>query len=116
MPIDVTKPLSWKNANHDEQRMLRALQGNILKGHGRPASINIFFRIDAAKRRQMQGTLREIANYHAISAYQQLIETDEFHRDNPVARSYRYFCRPLDMPLWKWLRVPFPRTRSSEPG
>jgi Dyp-type peroxidase family len=80
MPIDVTKPLSWKNANHDEQKMLRALQGNILKGHGRPATINIFFRIDGAKRRQMRAALREIANYHAISAYQQLIETDNFHR------------------------------------
>jgi deferrochelatase/peroxidase EfeB len=80
MPIDVTKPLSWKNASHDEQKMLGALQGNILKGHGRPATINIFFRIDAAKRRQMRAALREIANYHAINAYQQLIETDNFHR------------------------------------
>jgi Dyp-type peroxidase family len=80
MPIDVTKPLSWKNANHDEQKMLGALQGNILKGHGRPATINIFFRIDGAKRRQMRAALREIANYHATSAYQQLIETDNFHR------------------------------------
>ena len=45
MPIDLTKPLSWKNASHDEQRMLRALQGNILKGHGRPATINIFLKL-----------------------------------------------------------------------
>ena len=59
--------------------MLRALQGNILKGHGRPATINIFFQIDAAKKHQMRAALREIANYHAISAYQQLIETDNFH-------------------------------------
>lgn len=80
MPIDLTKPLSWQNANHDEQKMLRALQGNILKGHGRPATVNIFFRIDTAKKRQMRAALREIANYHAISAYQQLIETDNFHR------------------------------------
>jgi Dyp-type peroxidase family len=79
MPIDLTKPLSWKNATHDEQRMLRALQGNILKGHGRPATVNIFFKIDTAKKHNMRATLREIANYHAISAYQQLIETDSFH-------------------------------------
>jgi hypothetical protein len=59
--------------------MLRALQGNILKGHGRPATVNIFFKIDTAKKHNMRATLREIANYHAISAYQQLIETDNFH-------------------------------------
>ena len=80
MAIDLTKPLSWKNASHDEQRMLRALQGNILKGHGRPATINIFFNITAAKKHQMRAALREIANYHATSAYQQLIETDNFHK------------------------------------
>jgi Dyp-type peroxidase family len=78
MPIDLTKPLSWKNASHDEQRMLRALQGNILKSHGRPATVNVFFKIDPAKKHQMRAALREIANYHAVSAYQQLIETDIF--------------------------------------
>lgn len=79
MPIDLTKPLAWKNASHDEQRMLRALQGNILKGHGRTATVNIFFKIDVAKKHQMRAALREIANYHATSAYRQLIETDSFH-------------------------------------
>ena len=79
MPVDLTKPLSWKNASHDEQRMLRALQGNILKSHGRSATVNIFFKIDAAKKHQMRAALREIANYHATSAYQQLIETDKYH-------------------------------------
>ena len=81
MSIDLTKPLSWKNASHDEQRILRVLQGNILKGHGRPATVNIFFQIDVAKKRQMRAALREIANYHATSAYQQLIETEEFHKN-----------------------------------
>ena len=79
MPIVLTKPLSWKNADHDEQRMLRSLQGNILKGHGRPATINIFFKIASAKKHKMRAALRELANYHATSAYQQLIETDNFH-------------------------------------
>src|SRR5450631_277184 len=79
MAIDLTKPLSWRNASHDEQRMLRSLQGNILKGHGRPATVNVFFKIDPVKKQPMRAALREIANYHAISAYQQLIETDTFH-------------------------------------
>lgn len=79
MAIDLTKSLAWKSASHDEQRMLRALQGNILKGHGRPATINVFFKIDGTKKRQMRAALREIANYHATSAYQQLLETENFH-------------------------------------
>ena len=78
MPIDLTKPLAWKKANHDQQKMLRALQGNILKGHGRPATINIFFKIDAGKKHAMRAALRAIANYHAISAYQQLLEAEKF--------------------------------------
>ena len=78
MPIDLTKPLAWKKADHDQQRMLRALQGNILKGHGRPVTINIFFKIDAGKEHAMRAALRAIANYHAISAYQQLLEAEKF--------------------------------------
>src|SRR4026209_2755587 len=81
MPIDLTKPLSWKKADRDEQRMLRALQGNILKCHGRPATVNIFFKIDPAKKHAMRASLREMASYHATSAYQQLLETDSFHRN-----------------------------------
>ena len=78
MAINLAKPLSWTNADHDEQRMLRSLQGNILKSHGRAATINIFFRINPAKRHEMRAALREIATYHATSAYQQLLETAEF--------------------------------------
>ena len=78
MPIDLTKPLAWKKAAHDEQRMLRGLQGNILKGHGRPATVNMFFRINPVDNHAMRAALREIANYHAISAYQQLLETEAF--------------------------------------
>lgn len=78
MPIDLTKPLSWTKADHDEQRMLRSLQGNILKGHGRPATINLFFHFAPAKKHTMRAAIREIANYHATSAYQQLLETAEF--------------------------------------
>lgn len=78
MPINLTKPLAWKNADHDAQRMLRALQGNILKGHGRPATNNIFFKIDGGKKHAMRAALRALATYHATSAYQQLLETERF--------------------------------------
>jgi Dyp-type peroxidase family len=79
LTIDLSKPLEWTNATHDEQKMLRALQGNILKGHGRDATVNVFFRIDPAKKHVMRAALRELANFHATSAYQQLLDTEKFH-------------------------------------
>lgn len=78
MLIDLSKPLAWKQASHDEQRMLRALQGNILKGHGRPATINLFFSIDPLQKHAMRAALRELANFHVTSAYQQLLDTENF--------------------------------------
>ena len=78
MPIDLSKPLAWKTAIHDEQKMLRAVQGNILKGHGRPASVNLFFKMDPAKKHSMSASLRELANFHVTSAYQQLLDAETF--------------------------------------
>jgi Dyp-type peroxidase family len=80
MAIDLTKPLAWKSATHEEQMMLRSLQGNILKGHGRVETVNIFFTIDAGKALAMRRALRSIANFHVTSAQQQLEETKEFQR------------------------------------
>lgn len=78
MPIDLSKPLTWTNATHDEQRALGALQGNILKGHGRAATVNLFFSIAPAKKHEMRAALRELANYHVTNAYQQLLATKAF--------------------------------------
>jgi Dyp-type peroxidase family len=78
MPIDVTKPLSWKKASTDEQKMLQSLQGNILKGHGRTETLNLFFRLDPAKALQSRRAFRELANYHLTSADRQLRETEAF--------------------------------------
>ena len=43
MPVTLTAPLRWQSANADEQKMLKNLQGNILKGHGCEHTWNIFF-------------------------------------------------------------------------
>ena len=80
MPIDLTKPLSWKNASPEEQKMLQCLQGNILKAHGRPETLNIFFRLDPAQQLQSKRALRELANYHITTADKQLRETEQFKK------------------------------------
>lgn len=78
MSIVLTKPLAWTKASLEEQQMLQALQGNILKGHGRPETLNIFVKFDATKQAESRRVLREIANFHLTSAAQQLQETEAF--------------------------------------
>ena len=60
--------------------MLQSLQGNILKGHGRDFTANIFFKLDNAKPLQMKRMLRDLANFHLISAYAQLLAVQEFKK------------------------------------
>ena len=88
MPIDLTKPLAWQKANHEEEQMLENLQGNILKGHGRPMTINLFFKIDPTKAASMKQALREIANFHVTSAMRQLLETEEFHQSGKPGETF----------------------------
>jgi Dyp-type peroxidase family len=76
MPINLNAALSWKNATPDEQQMLQALQGNILKGHGRKFTANIFFKLDPAKSLESKRLLRELANHHLTNAHQQLLDTE----------------------------------------
>lgn len=88
MPINLTKPLAWKTADSDEWKLLQNLQGNILKGHGRVETINIFFRIDPAKAASMRRALREVANFHVTSAAQQLRETEEYQRSGRAGATF----------------------------
>ena len=81
MPINLAEPLAWKKATADELKMLQALQGNILKGHGREHTANIFFQLDPAKPLESRRMLRDLANYHLTSAYRQLLDTEQFKCD-----------------------------------
>lgn len=45
MPLNLNNPIAWTQADADEQAMLADLQGNILKGHGRHATLNLFLQL-----------------------------------------------------------------------
>ena len=80
MKINLNAPLAWTNANVDEIKMLQSLQGNILKGHGREHTANIFFTLDPTKAAASKRMLRNLANFHVTSAYQQLLDTKAFKK------------------------------------
>ena len=81
MALDLSKPLSWKKASPRQLQALQSLQGNILKGHGRPETVNIFFRLDPTQAQASRRALREIANFHLTNAHQQLLEAEVFKGD-----------------------------------
>jgi Dyp-type peroxidase family len=48
MPVDLTAPIDLSNLSADADAMLADLQANILKGHGREHTSNLFFQFDSA--------------------------------------------------------------------
>ena len=82
MSIALNKPLAWTSASTEEIKLLENLQGNILKGHGRHFTGNIFFQLDPAQKLEGKRLLRDLANHHLTSAHRQLLDTEE-HKINP---------------------------------
>lgn len=80
MAVNLAATLAWTKANAEELRMLQALQGNILKGHGRDYTANIFFKLDPAKQLESKRMLRQLANERLTSAYKQLIDAKRFKK------------------------------------
>ena len=76
--INLDDPLAWTKANSDELLMLQCLQGNILKGHGRHFTANIFFSFGLQNEQESRRVLRELANYHLTSAHKQLLDGKHF--------------------------------------
>ena len=70
-PIDFRSP-AWEPLFH-------RLQGNILKGHGRNCTANIFLRFtcDGA---QLREVLRTLAERYVTSAFEQLLQAERYRR------------------------------------
>jgi Dyp-type peroxidase family len=85
MPIDLTKPLRWSDAQGDDLAMLKDLQGNILDGHGRKATIHLFLRFDENQPECARSFLRTLEP-EIMSAHQQLEEARKF-RDEQIPGS-----------------------------
>ncbi len=84
MPAYLNAPLCWEHASPDEIEMLNDLQGNILKGHGRNHTQNLFFTLDPQHTDQGRGFLRVLAD-HIKSAHQQLIDAREYRNSKQDA-------------------------------
>ena len=92
MPIALNASLAWKQADADQTRLLQALQGNILKGHGRPFAAHIFFKLDPAKQVLARRALRELANYQVTNAHQQLLGTQRFQDTGKSAGGFLHLA------------------------
>jgi Dyp-type peroxidase family len=77
MPLLLNSTLKAEDPSPDVAKSLQNLQGNILKGHGRDFTANVFFRLadDAAKSCRL---LRKLGNFHITSAHAQLEATKKF--------------------------------------
>jgi deferrochelatase/peroxidase EfeB len=76
MPVDLTKT-HIDHRTDQYQHMLKNLQGNILKGHGRNFNVHIFLQFKANPR-IARDWVRDFAAHSNTSAQRQLKEADEF--------------------------------------
>jgi Dyp-type peroxidase family len=77
MPVKLDAPLAWQSANADELAMLNDLQGNILKGHGRNYTQNLFFTLKPDKSNEGKAFIKTLAQ-SVKSARQQLIDAQQY--------------------------------------
>lgn len=81
--IQNPNPVDFRSAEY--KPMFTQLQGNIVKGHGRDHTVNLFLQFtgDPAKpadRDKLRDLLRWLALTYVTSAYQQLIEREQYTR------------------------------------
>lgn len=78
MAIDLKQPISWKGVSPEEKALLRDLQGNILKGHGRDHVTVLFVQFKSGAAAAAKGFLREVATAHVRDALTHLSEAETF--------------------------------------
>jgi len=78
MAIDLNSPIAWESPSQEERAMLRNLQGNILKGHGRDHVTLLFIRFQANAQDKARSFLRNVATAHAHDALTQLEQAKQF--------------------------------------
>ncbi|WP_395700396.1 Dyp-type peroxidase [Aquabacterium sp.] len=89
MPIDLSQPLAWRQASPEERQLLQDLQANILKGHGRRHTAQLFLRFDepVAARAWVHRTARQVT-----SALKQLKDSQAFQRSGKPAGLVTLLC------------------------
>ena len=90
MTANLQQTLEWNKANADERELLTDLQGNILKGHGRDFTHNLFLHFDVAKREIAQKFVSDFAA-EIPSALAQLKAAEAFKRSNTDAGTFLSF-------------------------
>lgn len=97
--LDNTDPIDQNDLQFDD--LLKNLQGNILKGHGRDHTANVFVQFDPAHVAEARDWLHDFAEHHVTSAKKQLMEVERFKRNGVpgglftglyiTASGYKYF-------------------------
>jgi Dyp-type peroxidase family len=98
--IDLTKPLSWEKPTADGKALLKSLQGNILKGHGRDNVTLLFLRFKSDAGAAARAFLRTVATEHLNSALTELKQAKDFKEsgksgDVHVSIALTAACYPL---------------------
>jgi len=89
MPVDLTKTRIDHRADQ-YQNMLKNLQGNILKGHGRNFSVHIFLQFKSDPQ-SVRNWVRDFAGHYVTSTQRQLKEADEFRTYGVPGRLFGNF-------------------------
>lgn len=78
MPLDLSRPLAWTQADAEQQQLLDDLQANILKGHGRRHLRQLFLQVDepAGARAWLRGLADRVS-----SAGQALLAAEAHRRE-----------------------------------
>jgi deferrochelatase/peroxidase EfeB len=100
--LNNTEPIDQHDLTFDN--LLSNLQGNILKGHGRDYTANIFVEFNPAKLGEVRKWIHQFAAEHVTSAKKQLKENERFKRNGVpgglfaglyvTAKGYEFFQVP----------------------